>query len=98
MSNTYFKLKKTVETKGFCKHDGYSTDYEATLTAFIGGENIVQLTIQTDSSLHNQNGIAYIVLSEDDIERLINALNERVIGKVSATGCEKSEFSNIDLD
>jgi len=60
------------------------------LTAFVGGENHTQLTIQTDSTIQGQAGIAYISLNNDDVDKLIFGLLERKLMLVSATGEEKS--------
>ena len=93
MSNNYFEIKKTVEYKGFNQCDSYTNNYELMLTAFVGGENHTQLTLQTSSSIQGQGGIAYIVLDDNDVDLLIAGLLERKLKKISATGEEKSIFS-----
>ncbi len=92
MANTYFKIEKTVETKGFSNYEDYTNDYELTLTAFVGGENNVQLTVRCNSTKSMMNGIAHVVLSDADIDNLIAGLLERKNGEITATGCEQSKF------
>lgn len=93
MSNTYFRIEKQVVTAGFGELDGYTNDYDLTLTAFCGGENTVQLTVQSQSTNKSMNGVGFIVLSDADIDKLIGALMERKTGLISATGSEQSKFS-----
>lgn len=95
MANTYFELKKTVETPGHNSFSGYINDYSLTLTAFVGGitGNNLQLTIQTQSTLPGQSGVAYIPLNDEDIELLYLGMLERKNGEITATGCEKSKHS-----
>lgn len=92
MANTYFKLKKTITTKGLTSEQEYTNDYSLSLTAFMGKENHTQLTIQTKSTLQSQNGIGYIVLNDNDVDNLIAGLLERKLNKISATGIEKSNY------
>lgn len=91
MSNTYFKIEKHKEYKS--EYPSYSNSYGLALTAFVGGEDIVQLTVNTVSSIQGQSGTGYIVLSSKDIDLLIAGLLERKLGKISATGDEQSIFS-----
>jgi len=96
MSNTYFKIEKSVETKGFDTFPSYTNNYELTLTALMGGENHTQLTVQTTSTIVGQSGIGYIVLSDNDVDNLIAGLLERKLRKITATGEEKSSFKPIE--
>lgn len=97
MSNTYFKIKKEVESKTFGRdNDGYTNNYELSLTAFMGGENHTQLTISTSSTIQGQSGVGYIVLNDNDVDLLIAGLLERKLAIISATGYEKSIFSPAD--
>ena len=89
MSNTYFELKKSVFTPG---EKSYTNDYTLNLTAFAGGENHIQLTIITSSTIPNQSGISYIVLNDEDVDNLMAGLLERKLGKISATDDRKSIF------
>lgn len=93
MSNTYFEINKKVITSGFGELDGYTNEYNLTLTAFMGGENTVQLTVQSQSTNKSMNGVGFIVLSDSDIDKLVGALMERKAGLISATGSEQSKFS-----
>lgn len=92
MSNTYFEIEKSVETKGFESYPSYTNKYRLSLTAFMGRENIVQLTVSCSSTIPGQSGTGYIVLSNDDIDNIIAGLLERKLGKISATGDEKSQY------
>lgn len=99
MSNTYFKITKEVEypnvDDSLFKSKGYKNEYDLTLTAFCGNEQVgnVQLTIQTTSTLPSQSWIAYITLNDEEIDLLIKGLLERKNGEISATGYEQSKFS-----
>ena len=69
MSNTYFKITKEVEYQdidsSLFKSKGYKNEYELTLTAFCGNEDMgnVQLTVKTNSTISGQSGTAYITLN-----------------------------------
>lgn len=90
MSNTYFELKKSVIS---LSEKEYANDYVLNLTAIVGGESCIQLTIITNSTIPNQSGIGYIVLNDEDIDNLMAGLLERKLGKISATDDRKSIFS-----
>jgi len=92
MSNTYFKIEKEHTIPGYLQFPGYTNKYELSLTAFCGGENHTQLTIQTVSSLDNQGGTAYIVLNDADVDKLIFGLFERKLNLISATADEQSRI------
>ena len=102
MSNTYFKITKEVKypdiDNSLFKSKGYKNEYELTLTAFCGNEDIgnVQLTVKTNSTISGQSGTAYITLNDKEIDLLIAGLLERKIGNISATGDEQSVFSAAD--
>ena len=96
MSNTYFKIKSINEHAGV-KNDPvfkpYTNSYHLSLTAFVSNSKTVQLTVQTQSTISSQNGVAFITLSEQDCLKLIGALTERLTKKISATGNEESIFT-----
>lgn len=96
MSNTYFKIKKTVKNKGLEPSQDYTNNYELSLTAFVGGENHTQLTVTTNSNIPNQSGCGYIVLGDKEVDLLIAGLLERKLNKISATGYEQSVYSPYD--
>ena len=102
MSNTYFKITKEVKypdiDRSLFKSKGYKNEYELTLTAFCGNEDMgnVQLTVQTNSTISGQSGTAYITLNDKEIDLLIAGLIERKIGRISATGDEQSVFLPAD--
>ena len=92
MSNTYFELKKSVTKKDI---DGseYTNCYVLSLTAFVGKENNVQLTVQNEVGRGMVlSGISYIELNNEDIDNIIGGLLERKNGEVTATGVEESKF------
>jgi len=92
MANTYFKLVKSEETKGFDKYPGYTNDYNLTLTAYVCKTvNCIQLTVRCDSTLPNQSGIGYITLSVEEQDKLIAGILERRHG-ISATSDEQSDI------
>jgi hypothetical protein len=88
MSNTYFKIKKTV--KACDPRSGCTSKHELTLTAFMGGENHTQLTIQSG------HDTSYIPLSDKDVDNLIAGLLERKNKEISATGNEQSKICPAD--
>lgn len=90
MSNTYFKIEKEVEIPKSCKKDSYTNSMELTLTAFMGKENVVQLTVHSTSTIPGQSGIGYIVLDDQDIDKLIFGLLERKLHLITSTGDEQS--------
>ena len=92
MSNTYARISKEVTTKGFMEYPSVTNNYELSLTAFVGGENHTQLTVQCRSTQRGQEGTGWIVLSDKDVDNLIAALLERKLGKISATGYEQSAY------
>ena len=102
MSNTYFKITKEVEypkiDDSLFKSKGYKNEYELTLTAFCGNEDMgnIQLTVQTQSTISGQSGTAYITLNDKEIDLLVAGLLERKLGRISATGYEQSVFSAAD--
>lgn len=98
MSNTYFKMSKKVTNKGIEPQHTYTNTHILTLTAFVGHEDHTQLTVQTQSSLMAQGGVAYVVLGDKEVDLLIAGLLERKFGKISATGYEKSIFSPEEPD
>jgi hypothetical protein len=65
----------------------FERNEDYSLTAFIGGGYILQLTV----------GISYANLSKDDCIALAGALLERAHGAVSATGNEVSIFNKEQL-
>ena len=95
MSNTYFELNKERTYEAVAGYKEYTNNYSLSLTAFMGGKsgNHTQLTIQTNSTIQGQSGIAYIELNDNDIDLLIAGLLERKLKIISATGEEKSIFS-----
>lgn len=100
MANTYARIKTVYsdfkdEDLGF---DGYTNDMTLTLTAFVGVDKHTQLTVVTRSTLESQCGVAYIALGDEEVDLLISALMERKLGKISATGLEKSIFCPINDD
>jgi GTP cyclohydrolase III len=97
MSNTYFKISSSTKTNypGEVKK---KTDMKISLTAFMGGDNILQITCQTDSEINSQSGTGYIQLSKEQCLKLINAINERLMGKISATGYEVSNYTEDPED
>ena len=95
MSNNYFEIEKAVTTPKFLNYPEYTNKFRLSLTAFMGSEisGNVQLTIQTDSSLQGQSGIAYYTLNDNEIDLLIAGLLERKLKIISATNENKSIFS-----
>lgn len=92
MSNTYFELKKSVIKKDIDGNE-YTNNYKLSLTAFVGKENNVQLTVIHNSTRYNTpSGISYIELNNEDIDNIIGGLLERKNGEVTATGVEESKF------
>ena len=86
MSNTYFK-----------KHVSESERFEqasdtVTLTAFVGGTKSIQM------SLSGGYGYSCIMLSNSEARRLAKALLERTDGKITATGSEESNYTDIDTE
>jgi hypothetical protein len=100
MSNTYFEQVKEVTYNDIKPEHTYANKYRLSLAAFMGGKtgDVVQLTVQTDSTLPMQSGTAYITLSDADIDVLIAGLLERKLNKISSTGEEKSIFSPPKVD
>ena len=96
MSNTYFRLTKhKFDQDPFSNRLGKGHDYkmELSLTAFVGGNDHIQLTVQTQSNILSQSGTAYYTLNDEDIDRLIGALMERKLKLVTATADEQSIFN-----
>ena len=96
MSNTYFRLTKhKFDQNPFSNRLDKGHDYkmELSLTAFVGGDDHTQLTIQTESNIPLQSGTAYYTLNDEDIDRLIGALMERKLKLVTATADEQSIFN-----
>jgi hypothetical protein len=91
MSNTYAKIKKSVTNR---KLDGteYTNDMELSLTAFVGKPEILQLTVNIQSTENYQSGIGYITLTVEEIDKLVFALLERKHNLISATGYEQSQL------
>jgi hypothetical protein len=97
MSNTYFRIKRVKTYDSFDSFPTYTNEMELSLTATIQGEdcpNAVQITIQTQSTAHNQSGTAFITLSDKDALKLAHALLERVNGNISATGYEETSIED----
>ena len=94
MSNTYAKIatEQNYEGSKTLGWKPFNTSMELTLTAFVGGNQHTQLTVQTSSTLEGQSGIAYICLGDKEVDLLIAALLERKLGKISATSDEQSIF------
>lgn len=94
MSNTYAKIKTSVDYKGEPKlgWKPYKTDMILSLTAFVGGDKHTQLTVTTKSTNKLQSGTGYIQLGDNDVDMLIAALMERKLKVVTATGNEQSIF------
>ena len=89
MSNTYFALKKEIDRTNT---DNPKTIVQLTLTAFVGeaGDKSIQINIKENGRTNA------IPLNSEEITRLVCAINERTIGIVTATGIEKSMFTEID--
>lgn len=92
MSNTYFELKKQRELKNLDGRLTGSNKYTLSLTAFVSKQDIVQLTVSCQSDNKSQSGTGFIVLNEEDIDRLIGGLLERKLKLVTAIGYEQSNF------
>ncbi len=92
MSNTYAKIEKELITKKTSGDYSHTDNMTLTLTAFMGGKtgNVLQLTVNNVSTMLSQSGCGFIVLSNEDIDNLIVALQERRNGLISATGYEQS--------
>lgn len=90
MSNTYFKIEKEVVIDKFDTYPISKSEMELTLTAFMGKENVVQLMVHTTSNTPYQSGRAYIVLNDQDIDKLIFGLLERKLKTITSTGDEQS--------
>ena len=84
MANTYFNI----QVQGSEKYDKSSDNLS--LTAFVGGTKSIQM------SLSGVNGRSCIMLSNEEAKRIARAILERVKGKISATGCEKSKFTDVE--
>ena len=99
MSNTYARIKTVDEVKSTktLAVQEYTTDMELSLTAFMGGKKHTQLTVQTNSTVRSQCGIAYITLGDEEVDLLIAALLERKLKNISATGDEQSQFCPNDV-
>ena len=95
MSNTYFKIEKEIVTPSQLGYEEYTNKFNLSLTAFVGTDKSgnVQLTIQTNSSLPSQSGIAYYTLNDKEIDLLIGGLLERKLKLISATNDNQSIFS-----
>lgn len=97
MSNTYFKIE-TVSKEWdsldaqLNKEQPHNSKSDVSLTAFMGGDRVVQLTVCKRSG--RDTGIAYATLTTDECIQLAGALLERVGRVVSSTGEEKSVFAN----
>lgn len=102
MSNTYFKIKKQKVHDPFGTFPGYTNDMELSVTAFVAGKtsaNGIQLTCKTESTIQSQSGIGYITLdTREEVEGLINALQKRLDGDISATGYEQLPFIGCPND
>lgn len=73
----------------------YNVDSDIMLTAYMGGDHRIQLTIhQREGASEHDQGIAYASLTNDQAKRLAHALYERVNGKISATGVERSAHTD----
>lgn len=99
MSNTYFKIKKQNVYEPFDAFPGYTNNMELSVTAFVAGpgKHGVQLTCNTLSTLPSQSGKGYITLdSREEIEALINALQQRLDGNISATGNEQLPYIGFE--
>jgi hypothetical protein len=90
MANTYFKME-VEEIKGR-ERSSPSID----LTAFVGGKKSIQLTLAPMPISNPSYGCNYTTLSNEEATRLAKALMERVEGKITATGYERSEYSDKD--
>lgn len=92
MSNKYASIKTVDEITTLLESPDYINKMELTLTAFVGRDKHIQLTVSINSTLEGQSGIGYITLGDKEIDLLIAALLERKLGKISATGYEQSIF------
>jgi len=88
MSNTYFEIKKV--------NDNISNKpirMELSLTAFMGGDQNIQMTLTSDGGWRGHSETAYITLTNEEQDKLIAAIMERRWGSVSATNGVKSDYS-----
>jgi hypothetical protein len=95
MSNTYFKIQKETDRKDLSGKTEYTDKMNITLTAFVGGEESIQLTVQQEPS--KWKGITFITLTNEEATNLANALMERVNGEITATGYEKSKYCDPEI-
>jgi hypothetical protein len=90
MSNTYFEITKTDDKIS----PGRSIDMKLSLTAFMGGDRNIQLTLTSNGNpFHDKEETTYYTLTNKEQDMLIAAIMERRVGKVSATNEVKSEYS-----
>lgn len=99
MSNNYFVMNTLKEFRQpFVLGEDYNVDSTIFLTAYMGDDHRIQLTIQQrQGASENDQGTVYASLTNDQAKRLAYALLERVNGKITATGTEKSNYTD-DFD
>ncbi len=101
MSNIYGVLEKNVTrivltiNGGDEVFESYDENMRLSLTAFMGGAECLQITIQTSSDIDGHNGIGFITLTPKEIKKLIGALNECLEHKITSTGEERSKYLPI---
>lgn len=88
MANTYFEMK-VIE-----KESLPGTSLKVALTAFVGHEKTIQVTLSP--APHYGNCYVPLLLTDKEAIRLAKALLERAEGKITATGSEVSEFTDIE--
>ena len=92
MANTYFELETiNKENIGITSEEFINVD--VSLTAFVGEkfDKSIQLTVGRADGTPNTS---FIQLTSEEAKRLAMAILERVEGKISATGEEKSEYTD----
>ncbi len=80
MSNTYETISKNVTRK--THKTVYEEQMHLSLTAFAGGDEVIQITVQTVSDIEGHSGTAFVTLTKAEIRRLIRGLKKRLNGEV----------------
>lgn len=99
MSNKYFKIKKTIrEANNISDSGDWVTKCNLNIIAIMSNDNHTMLQIESNSNIPFITDTAYIVLNDDDVDKLIFGLLERKLKLISATDDKQSAICPNDDD
>lgn len=88
MSNNYFTIERESQQSNFQQFKGYKRKMKMLISAVVGANSTkaVAIEIITKSNVKGETGKAFIILDTHlEIQSMIDALQARLNGQVSAT-------------